>query len=33
MHEFFDLSKKCYGSYCYCPCNGHLKKGSYFNVE
>ena len=21
MHEFFDLSKKCYDSYCYCPCN------------
>ena len=19
MHEFFDLSKKCYDSYCYCP--------------
>ena len=21
MHEFFDLSKKCYDSYFYCPCN------------
>ena len=21
MHEFFDLSKKCYDSYCCCPCN------------
>ena len=20
MHEFFDLSKKCYNNYCYCPC-------------
>ena len=19
MHEIFDLSKNCYGSYCYCP--------------
>ena len=26
MHEFFDLSKECYDSYCYCPCNCHLKK-------
>ena len=26
MHEFFDLSKKCYDSYCYCPCNFHCKK-------
>ena len=26
MHEFFDLSKKCYNNYCYCPCNCHLKK-------
>ena len=26
MHEFFDLSKKCYDSYCYCPCNCHFKK-------
>ena len=25
MHEFFDLSKKCY-NYCYCPCNCHCKK-------
>ena len=24
MHEFFDLSKKCYDSYCYCPCNCHF---------
>ena len=24
MHEFFDLSKICYDSYCYCPCNCHL---------
>ena len=24
MHEFFDLSKKCYDS-CYCPCNWHCK--------
>ena len=26
MHEFFDLSKKCYNGYCYCPCNCHYKK-------
>ena len=26
MHEFFDLSKKCYDSYCYFPCNCHCKK-------
>ena len=26
MHEFFDLSKKFYDSYCYCSCNCHLKK-------
>ena len=26
MHEFFDLSKKCYDSYCHCPCNCHCKK-------
>ena len=25
MHEFFDLSKKRYDSYCYCPCNCHCK--------
>ena len=25
MHEFFDLSKKCYDSYCYCPFNCHFK--------
>ena len=24
--NFFYLSKKCYDSYCYCPCNCHLKK-------
>ena len=24
MHEFFDLSKKCYDSCCYCPCNCHF---------
>ena len=28
MHEFFDLSKKCYGSYCYCLCNCHYKKNN-----
>ena len=28
MHEFFDLSKKCYDSYFYCPCNCHCKKNS-----
>ena len=22
--EFFYLSKKCYDSYCYCPCNCHF---------
>ena len=26
MHEFFDLSKKCYDSYYYYPCNCHRKK-------
>ena len=26
MHEFFDLSKKCYDSYCFRPCNCHCKK-------
>ena len=26
MHEFFYLSKKCYDSYCYCPCNCYFKK-------
>ena len=26
MHEFFDLSKKCYSNYCYCPCNCYCKK-------
>ena len=28
MHEFFDLSKKCYDSYCYCPCNCHFKQNN-----
>ena len=28
MHEFFDSSKKCYDSYCYCPCNSHFKKSN-----
>ena len=28
MHEFFDLSKKCYDSYCCCPCNCHYKKSN-----
>ena len=37
MHEFFDLSKKCYNSYyyycyycnyCYCPCNCHCKQNN-----
>ena len=28
MHEFFDLSKKCYDSYCYCLCNCHFKKNN-----
>ena len=27
-HEFSDLSKKCYDSYCYCPCNCHSKKNN-----
>ena len=26
MHEFFDLSKKCCDSYCYCSCICHFKK-------
>ena len=26
MHEYFNLSKKCYNSYCYCPRNCHCKK-------
>ena len=26
MYEFFYLSKKCYDSYCYCPCNCHFLK-------
>ena len=28
MHEFFDLSKKCYDSYSYCPCNCNCKKNN-----
>ena len=28
MHEFFDLSKKCYDSYCHCPCNSHCKQNN-----
>ena len=28
MHEFFDLSKKCYDNYCYCPCNCHCKQNN-----
>ena len=28
MHEFFDLSKKFYDSYCYCSCNCHFKKNN-----
>ena len=28
MHEFFDLSKKCYDEYCYCPCNCHCKQNN-----
>ena len=28
MHEFFDLSKKCYDGYCYCPCNCHCKQNN-----
>ena len=28
MHEFFDLSKKCYDSYCYCPFNCHCKQNN-----
>ena len=28
MHEFFDLCKKCYGSYCYCQCNCNYKKNN-----
>ena len=28
MHEFFDLSKKRYDSYCYCPCNCHCKQNN-----
>ena len=28
MHEFFDLSKKCYDSYCYCSCNCHCKQNN-----
>ena len=28
MHEYFNLSKKCYDSYCYCPRNCHCKKNN-----
>ena len=28
MHEFFDLPKTCYDSYCYCPCNCHYEKNN-----
>ena len=28
MHEFFDLSKKSYDSYSYCPCNCHCKQNN-----
>ena len=28
MQYFFDLSKKCYDSYCYRPCNCHCKKNN-----
>ena len=28
MHEFFDLFKKCYNSYCYRPCNCHCKQNN-----
>ena len=28
MHEFFDLSKKCYDSYCYCSCICHCKQNN-----
>ena len=28
MHEFFDLSNKCYDSYCCCPCNCHYKNNN-----
>ena len=28
MHKFLDLSKKCYDSYCYCPCKYHFKKNN-----
>ena len=28
IHKFFDLSKKCYNGYCYCPCNCHYKKNN-----
>ena len=30
IHEFFDLSKKCYDSYCYCPCKCHYKKKNVY---
>ena len=28
MHKFFDLYKKCYNGYCYCPCNCHYKENN-----
>ena len=28
MNEFFYLSKKCYDSYFYCPCNCHCKQNN-----
>ena len=28
MNEFFDLSNKCYDSYCCCPCNCHYKNNN-----
>ena len=31
MYKCFDLSKKCYDSYCYCPCNCHYKKNNKSN--
>ena len=26
IHDFIDLSRKCYDNYYYCPCNCHCKK-------
>ena len=31
MHKFFDLSKKCYDSYCCCSCNCHYKNNNNNN--